>query len=77
MNQPHTTRHRITIFALLLLAALLPLNPAAAQANIDCTGTIEPPRRLAIECAPGFATGKDRITIYSQRDLDPARPWQE
>lgn len=75
MHQSRLTRQRTLIF-MLLLQALLPLGLARA-ADRECTGEIEPPRLLKIECAPGFATGKDRILIYSQRDLDPARPWQD
>lgn len=62
----------------LLLAPWLLATPAVlAQDPPACSGTFATRRRMVVECAPGFATQHDRITIYSRRDLDPAQPWQD
>jgi O-antigen/teichoic acid export membrane protein len=53
------------------------LSPVRAQQQGSCAGTTEVPNRIVIDCAPGFATSRDRITVYLANGLRPDVPWQK
>lgn len=68
-----------TTFALLvaLAASLAGGLPGADAATPECAPTSHSERQLELTCAPGFATARDRVTLYFRQPVDPRLFWAE
>ena len=62
--------------ALIALVSLAGTEAVRAFDDASCTATYPREKWLQLDCAPGFASPRDRVFMFVRAGVDPAVPWQ-